>query len=144
MKFDYQIKHRKGSDNTKEQNSCDFTINNDSLLETIIKLDGGHDDFIGCFAKEWTLLNKHSRTQLLLKEEAETESGRSLLYLCPECADIGCGAYGCKIVKINNQYIWSDFAYENGYEEPKLIQNLGPFIFEAYDYEILIDKLSLL
>lgn len=104
----------------------------------IVREAGGHKDFLGCFARGWGHLNEHSLKQLLLKDSPETESGRSLIYVCPECADIGCGAYGCKIIKTNNVYIWSDFAYENGYEEPQLIEGLGPFEFTEENYETAV------
>ena len=34
----------------------------------------------------------------------------------------------------------SDFAYENGYEEPDLIEGLGPFEFSADNYEKVIGE----
>lgn len=117
--------------------SSDFIVNGDSLLKLIIK-NGSCNDLIGCFARGWCNLNSHSLNQLLLIDEPETESGRSLLYVCSECADIGCGAYGCKITKSNAKYIWSDFAYENGYEDPLPIVGVGPFEFSAENYESAI------
>ncbi|WP_460235004.1 hypothetical protein [Aurantivibrio plasticivorans] len=117
-----------------ESHSCDFTINNQSLLDLIVQVAGGHKDFLGCFARGWDYLNKQSIQQLLLESEPETESGRCLIYVCPECADIGCGAYACKITKSGNSYMWSDFAYENGYEEPRPVNGVGPFEFNAENY----------
>jgi len=105
------------------------------LLQILAKENNGHSDFIGCFARDWKLLNEHSLRQLLLEEAPETESGRCLLFVCPECADLACGAYGCKISKTQDTYIWSDFAYENDYEAPEVIEGLGPFIFSTENYE---------
>jgi hypothetical protein len=50
------------------------------------------------------------------------------IYICPECGDIGCGAYCCKIEKINGMYIWKDFSYENNFEEARIINNISPDI----------------
>ncbi len=138
--LEFRILSRKGHQENgrvtvHESHSCDFVINGTSLLDTIVKESGGHKDFLGCFARGWEKLNERSLNQLLLREKPETESGRTLVYLCPECADIGCGAYGCKITKVGSFYVWSDFAYENGYEDPQPISNLGPFEFTAEDYE---------
>ncbi len=136
--LDFKILHREGSEANggviHESYSSDFTVNGEPLLAML----GGHNAFLGCFARGWDNLNQHSLKQLLLQEPPETESGRSLIYVCPECADIGCGAYGCKITKIEGQYVWSDFAYENGYEEPDLIKNVGPFKFGVIEYEKVI------
>lgn len=43
----------------------------------------------------------------------DSESGRILLYICPECGDIGCGAYSAFIEHGGGTYVWRDFAYEN-------------------------------
>ena len=142
--LDFQIKHREGSEDNgmvvHESYSSDFTIDGKSLLAELVSESGGHDDFLGCFARGWDKLNKHSLKQLLLQEPPETASGRSLIYVCPECADIGCGAYGCKINKVGEEYIWSEFAYENGYEEPESIKSVGPFKFSVTEYESVVNR----
>jgi len=142
--LDFNILYRPGSESNgckvHESYSCDFTIDGISMLEMIIRKAGGHKDFLGCFVRGWTNLNEHSLKQFLLRERPETESGRSLIYICPECADIGCGAYGCKITRVGDCYVWSDFAYENGYEEPDSIEGLGPFEFRADNYEKVISE----
>lgn len=136
----FNILHRKESKGIHESYSSDFTIDGKSLLTTLVTKADGHRDFLGCFAKGWDNLNKHSLKQLLLEQPPETESGRSLIYVCPECADIGYGAYGCKISKVGEEYIWSQFAYENGYEEPQPIRNIGPFKFTATEYENVVKR----
>ncbi|OEG74091.1 hypothetical protein BEL05_20410 [Shewanella colwelliana] len=144
MVLDFQIKHREGSEDNgivvHESYSSDFMIDGKSLLAELVSKAGGHGDFLGCFARDWDNLNKHSLKQLLLQEPPETESGRSLIYVCPECADIGCGAYGCKITKVDDEYIWNDFAYENGYEDPDPIKEIGPFKFSATEYESVVKR----
>ena len=134
--LDYKILYRRRN----ESHSTDFFIDGKSLLQAILEKSDGHSDYLGCFARNWDSLNNHSKRQLLKLETPETESGRSLIYVCPECADIGCGAFGCKITKKDGIYIWSDFAYENGYEDPKLIQGIGPFDFKEKEYENVIEE----
>ena len=140
--IDFKILFRKGSENNSyivhESHSCDFIIDGISLLDLIVENAGGDKDFLGCFARGWNNLNEHSLKQLLLHVPPETESGRRLIYVCPECADIGCGSYGCKITKSSDTYTWSDFAYENGYEEPQIVENVGPFEFSVENYEAVI------
>jgi hypothetical protein len=142
--LDFNILFRKGSEQNgcvvHESHSCDFTINGESLLCILGRETGGHNDFLGCFARGWDNLNNHSLKQLLLKAEPETDSGRSLVYVCPECADIDCGAYGCRITKSDTAYIWSDFAYENGYEDPQPILGVGPFEFSVKNYELVMES----
>jgi len=140
--LDFEIIHRKGHQQSGvtavESFSSDFTINGESLLKMLTNSPVNLPDYLGCFARGWDKLNKHSLDQLLLKALPETESGRSLIYVCPECADIGCGAYGCKVKQNGGKYVWSDFAYENGYEKPEPVDQVGPFEFDARLYESII------
>lgn len=139
-KLSFDILHRKGSDNSHESYSSNFIVDESPLLNILSKNQGGHADYLGCFARGWDKLNEHSKRQLLLLEAPEMDSGRRLIYVCPECADVGCGAYGCKIRKEGGFYIWESFAYENGYEEPQVIVGVGPFRFEISEYEEVIDR----
>jgi hypothetical protein len=106
-----------------------------------VKADGGHDDFMGCFVKGFNAQNETTARKLKLLTEPED---RVLLYICPECGDIGCGAYSAHIVKTDSGYIWENFAYENGYEELRIIENFGPFSFESLAYEAAIDRAAIL
>jgi hypothetical protein len=122
-----------------ERCSSDFLINERSLLNAIVMAAGGHSDFMGCFVKGFLEQNKQSNSRLLLRESAETESGRILLYICPECGDIGCGAYAVSVRQNDDCFTWDSFAYENGYEEPQIIEGVGPFRFEKHAYEAAIN-----
>jgi hypothetical protein len=121
-----------------ERCSSDFLIDDQSLLSLLVKCDGGHADFMGCLVKGFPEQNAKAAATLLLKAPPETDSGRVLLYICPECGDIGCGAYSVQLAKNDFSYIWECFAYENGYEEPRIIKGVGPFMFRKQEYESAI------
>jgi hypothetical protein len=121
-----------------ERYSADFLIDGESLLHTLVKIDGGHADYMGCFVKGFAEAAAKAVAMLLLQAPPDSASGRVLLYICPECGDIGCGAYSVRIEKTNIGYSWGDFAYENGYEEPRVINGAGPFFFERSAYESAI------
>lgn len=76
--------------------------------------------------------------QLLLKEESELKSKRIPIYVCKCCADLGCGATTVKVVRTEKSFIWSDFGWENNYEEGShqtdFMERTGPFEFEAENY----------
>ncbi|MEB0005556.1 MULTISPECIES: hypothetical protein [unclassified Pseudomonas] len=122
-----------------ERCSSDFLINERSLLNAIVMAAGGHSDFMGCLVKGFQEQNEQSKSRLLLREPAETESGRILLYICPECGDIGCGAYAVFVRQNDDCFTWNSFAYENGYEQPRIIEGFGPFTFERHAYEAAIN-----
>lgn len=74
-----------------ERTSADFLIDGQSLLEMLVECAGGHADFMGCFVSGYAKECERMPSMLL---DVSPESGkRVLLYICPECGDIGCGAY---------------------------------------------------
>ena len=147
--LDFRVLHRSEKRNgdhisQHESFSCDFLVNGTSLLDMLVQSNGGNSDFLGCFARGWDRLNEISESDLLVKSSVKQESGRVLIYLCPECGDIACGAYGAKVSKADGRYIWQDFAYENSYEDPIQVSHIGPFIFDASSYEKTISRANAL
>ena len=126
--------YRKGSSFRKSRTSIDFVIDGKSLIELLDGTSGDRSDLMGCFVKGFEEENKDVLSFLTCKSTSEVETGRVLLYICPECGDIGCGSYAAIIEKVSDQYVWRSFAYENGYEEPMLIETVGPFYFNVDNY----------
>ena len=130
---------RSGRGNQTKRTSIDFIIDGESLLAKLSTANDDSSDYMGCFVKGIDDTAKIYNT-LTCKDKSELEDGRALLYICPECGDIGCGAYAVRINKINNQYVWQDFAYVNGYEKARTIQGIGPFYFNENEYEHIINE----
>lgn len=122
--------------------STDFVINGDSLLQLLVKSDGGHSDYMGRFVAGYPEVNESAAKELLARIPSEVGDGRSLLYLCPECGDIGCGAYAARVRRDAGNYVWFDFVYINGYEPPHPLPTIGPFAFTASEYEHAIAAAS--
>lgn len=133
-----------GGASTAARTSADFQIDGESLLHALVRECGGHDDFMGAFVQGHPESQLEVANQLRVQAAPSSDSGRVLLYICPECGDIGCGAYSAKVDFDQGTYVWSDFAYENGYEEARIIEGFGPFVFEASQYESAIDAASAL
>lgn len=125
-----------GATTTQERLSVDFFINDTSLLTSIVKADSGHDDFMGRLVRGFPKQNAQAVERFTCVASPDSESGRTLVYIFPECGDIGCGAYSAFIERGGSTYVWRDFAYENGYEDPRPIPGVGPYTFEAKQYEI--------
>jgi hypothetical protein len=49
------------------------------------------------------------------------------------------GAYAVSVRQNDDCFTWYSFAYENGYEEPRIIEGVGPFTFEKHAYEAVIN-----
>ncbi|MFH0515958.1 oxidoreductase [Streptomyces sp. M41] len=81
---------------------------------------------------------------LLLEAPAPLPGGRYVIYGCPDCEDLACGAVTAVIGKEGDDYIWRDFAWQtdehadlelNGYH------GIGPFRFEGAEYRAALGSL---
>ncbi len=140
--FAHKQLNRQGSQSNgctvAERTSVDFVIDGKSLLESLVDVDGGHADYMGCFVKGYPDQSAKSNAALMLRGQSDSEGGRVLIYICPECGDIGCGAYAVCISESQLGYLWESFAYVNDYEEPREVEGLGPFLFEKEEYEAVV------
>ena len=119
--------------------SVDFTVNGVSLLLLLAK---GSADMMGCFVQGLSEANGAALVSLLGSRHDSDGDGRTLLYLCPECGDIGCGAYAVNIKANEGQVTWSDFAYVNGYGPASPLLNIGPFRFDRGEYLDVVERAS--
>ncbi|MFF3906850.1 oxidoreductase [Streptomyces sp. NPDC001848] len=74
---------------------------------------------------------------LLLETQAPLPGGRYLLYGCPECEDLACGAVTAVIERDGDDYIWRDFAWQTDESaDPELngYHGIGPFRFHGAEY----------
>jgi len=144
----FELKSRKGTNKlpsgiTKsERNYIDFIVSGKSLGEI---LGAENYDLIGNFG--WTENVEYENEQIsefLKGKEPSLETGRIMFYVCAECGDISCGALTGKISETEKEIIWSEFAYENNYEEYDLTEykNIGPFIFEKTNYRNKLNELK--
>jgi len=127
-----------------ERLSGDFLVDGESLLQSLVQADGGHANLMGCFVKGYPEQNAKNAEKLIGLSQPDTATGRFLLYTCPECGDIGCDAYSARIMRANGYYTWSEFAYENGYEDARRIVGIGPFSFDDNAYKKAIKCASTL
>ncbi|AXE90110.1 oxidoreductase [Streptomyces sp. Go-475] len=81
---------------------------------------------------------------LLLESPAPLPGGRYVVYGCPECEDLACGAVTAVILRDGEDFIWRDFAWQtddhadlerNGYH------GIGPFRFRGAEYRAALGAL---
>ena len=81
---------------------------------------------------------------LLLETGAPLPGGRYVVYGCPECEDLACGAVTAVIRRDGEDYIWRDFAWQTG-EQADLELNgyhgIGPFRFRGAEYRAALISL---
>ncbi len=71
--------------------------------------------FTGILGWQNSTSNKAALDQLCLLQPSSLESGRVSLYVCHECADIGCGMITMSVQDQGSTIVWERFGYENGY-----------------------------
>ncbi|MGW3493479.1 oxidoreductase [Streptomyces sp. NPDC001020] len=80
----------------------------------------------------------------LLEADAPLEGGRYVIYGCPECEDLACGAVTAVIERDGDDFVWRDFAWQtearadlelNGYH------GIGPFRFRGDAYRSALTAL---
>jgi len=121
-----------GAANCTERTSADFLIDGQSLLEMLVKNAGGHSDFMGCFVSGYA--EECERMSAMLLNVPLENGKRVLLYICPECGDVGCGAYSAIVRRDHESYVWESFAYQTSECDLMLVEPFGPFVFEESLY----------
>jgi hypothetical protein len=137
-----------------ERDWLDFVIDGtslwDSLLDAMHRGNWGEStatDLIGCLG--WISNREVEDKQvarLLAEESSELETGRTVVYICPECGDIGCGAITCVVDKEGGDIVWQRFAHEVNYRytenEPLFdeggFEDIGPFRFEVSELRAVL------
>lgn len=117
-----------------ERRYIDFIISGKSLGDL---LEVTKKDLTGTFG--WTensLLENEQINEYIGLVKAELQTGRTSLYVCPECGDIGCGAITVKIEMTDDTVTWKDFGYENDVDAVSLDEynSIGPFTFNKKEY----------
>lgn len=130
---------RSGGGGRTEQRYLDFVIDGQSL-GTLLHCG----DMIGCLGWGRLVYEAEMADVLLLKKPSPLETGRVMLYVCPECGDIGCGAITALVEQTEDYFVWRDFGYENDYdpELPGLTEyiEVGPFRFGKAEYQQVLRR----
>lgn len=132
---------RKAGANQTPREYFDFIVSGKSL-KTILGIESA--DFITLFG--WGTNREYERHILnvfRLKEKSEIDSGRVMIYVCPECGDIDCGAITAIINDLGDRIIWSEFGYETNYGGlTETYDQIEPIEFERASYFAAFSKIS--
>lgn len=122
-------KVRGGESGKTRREYLDFVVDGKSIGELV----GGDLSCLGGTPEE----NEKTLQRLLLEEPGELpDKHRRMLYVCGECGDIGCGATTLQIDIDGDLVTWSNFAYENNYQEIDFegYEEIGPIVFRLEEY----------
>ena len=159
--LDIAILHRPGETGPggikHERHSVDFLVNGMSLFKAT---KAGEHDLSGCF---WVAAGDPSikvhneamaeqltfaRAAAIREMDGPIERHRVMLFVCSECADLGCGAITVEIARDGDLAVWSRFAYQNNWQNEDgtnwddfaSYKSIGPFRFAWESYKGVIDR----
>lgn len=118
----------------------DFIVSGVPLYAALIAPPYGYD-YVSCLGWLERPFEDETKARLLGNAAPDMPRERVSLYICPECADQYCGGITASVRDLGETIIWSELAYDSGYEgEPGLdifrpIKGLGPYEFNKADYE---------
>lgn len=75
---------------------------------------------------------------LLGNRESDFKPNRIPLWVCPLCADYGCGVFTCQVKRDGDLIIWHDFALEYDYDDMLRqddTRRWSRFAFDAANYQ---------
>ncbi|MEU0229124.1 oxidoreductase [Streptomyces sp. NPDC006284] len=81
---------------------------------------------------------------LLLETGAPLPGGRYVIYGCPECEDLACGAVTAVILRDGDDFVWRDFAWQTGEHadlERDGYHGIGPYRFPGAEYRAALAAL---
>ncbi|MFJ8189083.1 oxidoreductase [Streptomyces sp. NPDC096094] len=81
---------------------------------------------------------------LLLETGAPLPGGRYVIYACPECEDLACGAVTAVILRDGDDFVWRDFAWQTGDDadlEFNGYHGIGPYRFPGAEYRAALAAL---
>jgi hypothetical protein len=128
---------RAGGGGRTERRFLDFVIDGVALSS---RLD---TDFISPFGWFDPNEQENSIARLLRKSPPDVAHGRTTLYICPECGDLGCGAVTLLIERGPGIIIWKNFGIQNSYDETvhkEGFEDIGPFTFDGRQYRELFER----
>ena len=120
---------------TRERNRCsywDYYVDDRRLAE-VLKVG----DFIPPIGWLGSQIELPFLSMLLRKSSGELSGNRTPLFVCPECADYGCGVLSCIIERTDQGIVWRDFEMQNDYDDEVIIDGRDRrqiFTFDPADY----------
>lgn len=114
---------------------ADIIIDGISLFESI-----AHDfDFVSCLGWGPEEFQELQIKRLLLSCPSDLPNDRYSIYICPACADLGCGALTVKIEFTDNTVRWSNLGNQDSFSDKiNLFNGVDDFIFDRQNYERVI------
>lgn len=120
-----------------ESHYLDFVVDGRSLRDLL----PGAEDMVTALNRPWLPSVPNAIKELLGRRPAEgLAEGRTSLLVCGICGDLACSAVMVSLHVCADTVIWSEFAWENGYEPSRRIDGTpDSFAFDRQQYVAAFD-----
>ncbi len=128
---------RVGGGGRTERRYLDFVIDGVALCS---RFDADFIPPLGWFAVEEQLATIE---RLRRKMPPVLAHNRTVLCICPECGDLGCGAISLLVEGRAGEIEWKDFGIQNDFEDVihrQGFEGVGPFTFDGAQYHALFSR----
>lgn len=130
-----------GGDPPVHRDAVDFVVDGRPLLSELSSLDA-----VSPLASDVPPAIFTAQVRgLLLEADAPLDGGRHVIYGCPECESVECGAVTAVVERDGDDYVWRDFAWQTG-DRPDLERNgyhgVGPYRFHGPEYRAALNSLG--
>ncbi|GBG08060.1 hypothetical protein PAT3040_02627 [Paenibacillus agaridevorans] len=85
---------------------ADFIVDGQSLYD----LYAEEFDFVSCLGWGSEEFQNEQISRLILMSKPDFPNGKNSIYICPACADLGCGAVSIFIKKTKDIITWTNYA----------------------------------
>lgn len=134
-------KLRAGGGGRTEIRYWDYLVNGTSLRE-LLRVG----DFIPPFGWLTPDADTRFRGMLTRKVESDIPSRRTPLFVCPECADYGCGVFTAVVERDGDDIVWHSFGMERDYDgtlDPVAEHLQTRFVFDCRSYWLAFSSLAI-
>lgn len=102
------------------------------------------EEYVSVLVSDWPTGIALEDVDRLLGVGSTTElGGRTALYVCAECGDLGCGAATAVVTLYAGRVVWSEFGYQSDYEsfdQDAVFDGAGPFVLDRGQYSAELER----
>ncbi|MFI9114869.1 hypothetical protein [Streptomyces venezuelae] len=121
----------------------DLVVDGRPLLHRLDEADG--TDAVSPLAGDLLPVLRAEHVRRLLGTAPSLPDGRQVIYSCPDCDELGCGAVTAVVERDGEDVVWRDFAWQTGPTvDPARdgYPGIGPYRFDGASYRAALHRLG--
>jgi hypothetical protein len=136
-----------GDGQRSDRHFLEFVVDGEPLgrlLGSFLGLRDATDEYLSVLVTDWpTGIALDDLDHLLGITTSPELDGRTALYVCADCGDLGCGAVTAVVEVEDEKVVWRDIGDQNNYEpfdDNAVFTGAGPFVFDHANYTAALEQ----